>query len=173
MIQSLTCQALTKEEDWRRKVAPLRRQNMLVFGHCAEPISIALGYHMKRRDFISLIGGAAVAGPLAARAQEPGRLRRIGVLLALVDSDPEGPPRIAAFQRELESLGWTAGRNIQIEYRWARGDAERFRTHAAELVAMSPDVVVAHTSPSATALARETRTIPIVFAMVSDPVGSG
>ena len=128
---------------------------------------------MKRRDFISLIGGAAIAGPLAALAQEPGRLRRIGVLLALFDSDPEGQPRIAAFQRELETLGWTEGRNIRIEYRWASGDAERFRAFAAELAATSPDVLVAHTSPSAEALVRATRTIPIIFAMVADPVASG
>ena len=128
---------------------------------------------MDRRTFISLIGGAATAWPRVARAQEPGRVRRIGVLLALLDSDPEGQPRIAAFQRELETLGWTEGRNIQIEYRWASGDAERFRTFAAELVATRPDVLVAHATPSAEALARETRTIPIVFAAVSDPVGSG
>jgi putative tryptophan/tyrosine transport system substrate-binding protein len=127
---------------------------------------------MKRREFISLVGGTA-AWPLAAWAQEPGRLRRIGVLLALFDSDPEGQPRIAAFQRELDNLGWTEGRNIRIEYRWASGDAERFRVFAAELVATSPDVVVAHTSPSAEAVARETRTIPIIFALVADPVGSG
>ena len=128
---------------------------------------------MDRRTFISLIGGAATAWPRVARAQEPGRVRRIGVLLALLDSDPEGQPRIAAFQRELETLGWTEGRNIQIEYRWASGDAERFRTFAAELVATRPDVLVAHATPSAEALARETRTIPIIFAAVSDPVGSG
>src|SRR5439155_2931807 len=106
-------------------------------------------------------------------AQEPGRMRRVGVLLALVDSDPEVQPRIATFQRELENLGWTEGRNIQIEYRWASGDAERFPIVAAELVATSPDVLVAHTSPSAEALARATRTIPIIFGMVSDPIGSG
>jgi putative ABC transport system substrate-binding protein len=128
---------------------------------------------MKRREFISLIGGAAAAWPLAVRAQEPGRVRRVGVLLALVDSDPEGQPRIAAFQRELENLGWTDGRNIQIEYRWASGDAERFRILAAELVATRPDVLVAHATPSAEAVARATRTIPIIFAAVSDPVGSG
>jgi putative tryptophan/tyrosine transport system substrate-binding protein len=128
---------------------------------------------MKRREFISLIGGAAAAWPLAVRAQEPGRVRRVGVLLGLVDSDPEGQPRIAAFQRELENLGWTDGRNIQIEYRWASGDAERFRVLAAELVATRPDVLVAHTTPSAEALARATRTIPIIFAAVADPVGSG
>ena len=128
---------------------------------------------MKRREFISLIGGAAAAWPVAVRAQEPGRMRRVSVLLAFFDSDPEGQPRIAAFQHELENLGWTEGRNIQIEYRWASGDADRFRAFAAELVAARPDVLVAHTSPSAQALARATRTIPIIFAMVSDPVGSG
>ena len=128
---------------------------------------------MKRREFISLIGGAAAAWPLAVRAQEPGRVRRVGVLLGLVDSDPEGQPRIAAFLRELENLGWTDGRNIQIEYRWASGDAERFRALAAELVATRPDVLVAHTTPSAEAFARATRTIPIIFAAVSDPVRSG
>jgi putative ABC transport system substrate-binding protein len=128
---------------------------------------------MKRREFISFLGGAAAAWPLAARAQEPGRLRRVGVLFAFFDSDPESQVRIAAFQQELESLGWREGHNIQIEYRWASGDAERFRTFAAELVAARPDVLVAHASPSAEALARETRTIPIIFAVVSDPVGSG
>jgi putative ABC transport system substrate-binding protein len=129
---------------------------------------------MKRREFISVLGGAAAAWPLAtARAQEPGRVRRVGVLLALFDSDPEGQPRIAAFQQELENLGWTEGRNIQIEYRWASGDADRFRALAAELVAARPDVLMAHTSASAQGLARATRTIPIIFAMVSDPVGSG
>src|SRR5215510_3871398 len=128
---------------------------------------------MKRREFISLVGSAAAVWPLAARAQEPGRVRRVAVLLALVNSDPEGQPRIAAFQRELENLGWTEGRNIQIEYRWASGDAERFRVLAAELVATRPDVLVAHATPSAEALARATRTIPIILAAVSDPVGSG
>ena len=128
---------------------------------------------MKRREFISLVGGAAAAWPLAARAQEPGRVRRVGVLFAFFDSDPESQARIAAFQQELENLGWRDGHNIQIEYRWANGDAERFRAFAAELVAARPDVIVAHASPSAEALARATRTIPIIFAVVSDPVGSG
>ena len=128
---------------------------------------------MKRRKFISFVGGAAVAWPLAVWAQEPGRVRKIGVLFAFFDSDPESQSRIAAFQQELENLGWRAGQNIQIEYRWANGDAERFRSFAAELVAARPDVLVGHASPSAEALARETRTIPIIFAVVSDPVGSG
>jgi len=128
---------------------------------------------MKRRKFISLIGGAAAAWPFAARAQQPGRMRRVGVLFAFFDSDPESQARIAAFQQELESLGWRDGHNIQIDYRWANGDAERFRAFAAELVAARPDVLVGHASPSAEALARATRTIPIIFAVVSDPVGSG
>ncbi len=128
---------------------------------------------MKRREFISLVGGAAAAWPLAARAQEPGRVRRVGVLFAFFDYDPESQARIAAFQQELENLGWRDGYNIQIDYRWANGDAERFRAFAAELVAARPDVIVAHASPSAEALARATRTIPIIFAVVSDPVGSG
>jgi putative tryptophan/tyrosine transport system substrate-binding protein len=128
--------------------------------------------HMKRREFISLIGGAA-AWPLTARAQEPGRVRRVGVLLALADSDPEGKARIAAFQRELQNLGWTEGRNVLIEYRWASGDTDRLRAFAAELVSMRPDVLVGNGSISAEPLGRVTSTIPIVFAMVSDPVASG
>ncbi len=128
---------------------------------------------MKRREFISLVGSAAAAWPLAARAQEPGRVRRVGVLFAFFDYDSESQARIAAFQQELENLGWRDGYNIQIDYRWANGDAERFRAFAAELVAARPDVIVAHASPSAEALARATRTIPIIFAVVSDPVGSG
>jgi putative ABC transport system substrate-binding protein len=128
---------------------------------------------MKRREFISLMGGIAAAWPLAAFAQEPGRMRRVGVLFAFFDFDPESQARMAAFQQELESLGWREGSNIQIEYRWASGDAERFRAFAAELVAARPDVLVAHATPSAEALARATQTIPIIFAAVSDPVASG
>jgi putative tryptophan/tyrosine transport system substrate-binding protein len=126
---------------------------------------------MQRRDFIKVIGGAAAGYPFSARAQQ--RLRLIGVLDGLSESDPEGPLRIMAFQRELESLGWTEGRNIRIEYRWAGGDPDRIRTFAAELAGMKPDVLVARSSPPAEALARETHTIPIVFALVSDPIGSG
>jgi putative ABC transport system substrate-binding protein len=129
---------------------------------------------MKRREFISILGGAAAAWPLAAAlAQEPGRVRRVGVLFAFFDYDLESQARIAAFQQELESLGWREGHNVQIEYRWASSDAERLRAFAAELVAARPDVLVAHTSPSAEALARATSTIPTIFVAVSDPVGSG
>lgn len=127
---------------------------------------------MKRREFISLVSGAA-AWPFTAHAQEPGRMRRVGVLFAFFDYDPESQARIAAFQQELEGLGWREGQNIQLEYRWASGDAERFRAFAAEFVAARPDVLVAHTTPGAEALARATRTIPIIFAAVSDPVASG
>jgi len=129
---------------------------------------------MKRREFISLLGGVAAAWPLATtRAQKPSRVRRIGVLLALAESDPQVEPRITAFQRQLQNLGWTVDRNLQIEYRWASGDAERFRVLAAELMATRPDVLVAHATPSVEALARETRTIPIIFAAVTDPIGLG
>jgi putative ABC transport system substrate-binding protein len=128
---------------------------------------------MKRREFISLIGGAAAAWPLTVRAQDSGRVRRVGVLFAFFNNDPESQVRIAVFQQELENLGWREGYNIQIEYRWASGDAERFRAFAAELAAARPDVLVALASPSAEALARATRTLPIIFAAVSDPVGSG
>src|ERR1700752_3955489 len=107
---------------------------------------------MKRREFISFVGSAAVAWPLAARAQEPGRGRRVGVLFAFFNNDPESQVRIAAFQQELENLGWREGQNIQVEYRWASGDAERFRAFAAELVAARPEVLVALASPSAEAL---------------------
>jgi putative tryptophan/tyrosine transport system substrate-binding protein len=128
---------------------------------------------MKRREFISFVGGAATAWPFVARAQELSRVRQVGVLLALFDFAPEGQARLAAFERELQNSGWVEGRNIHVEYRWASGDAERFQALAAELVAMRPDVLVAHTSASAEALARQTRTIPIVFTIVTDPVGSG
>src|SRR5262249_60490248 len=100
---------------------------------------------MKRREFIALFGGVAAAWPLAAQAQEPGRVRRIGVLMALADSDPQAQTRIAAFQRELQNLGWTVGRNVVIEDRWAGADADLVRACAAELRALRPDVRVTHT----------------------------
>src|SRR5215831_1913311 len=128
---------------------------------------------MKRREFITLLGSAAAAWPLDVLAQQPERPRLVGVLTGLSEADPEGPPRIVEFQRELQDLGWTEGRNIRIEYRWAGGDADRIRTFAAELTAMKPDAMLAYSTPCAEALARETHTIPIVFALVSDPVGSG
>ena len=127
---------------------------------------------MRRREFITLIGGAA-AWPLVARAQQGERVRRIGVLMNLSADDPEGPPRIAAFSQTLRQLGWTVGHNVQIDYRWGAGDADLYRKYAAELVAHAPDVIVASNTSSVRALQMATRTTPIVFASAVDPVGGG
>jgi len=127
----------------------------------------------KRRDFITLLGGAAVALPIAARAQQTGRMRRIGVLIGPAESDPEGQTRAEALRQDLQKLGWTEGRNIRIDYRWGTGEPDRAQASAAELVALAPDVIVAHGTPAATAVQRATRSIPIVFLVVVDPVGAG
>jgi len=127
----------------------------------------------KRRDFITLLGGAAVALPIAARAQQTGRMRRIGVLIGPAESDPEGQTRAEALRQDLQRLGWTEGRNIRIDYRWGTGEPDRAQASAAELVALAPDVIVAHGTPAATAVQRATRSIPIVFLVVVDPVGAG
>ena len=128
---------------------------------------------LKRREFISLLGSAAAAWPLAARAQQPGGMRRIGVLMASAADDSENQARMAAFLQGLAQLGWTDGRNVRIDTRWAAGDAERFRTYAAEMVALAPDVILASSGPAAGALLQATRIVPIVFAQVADPVGAG
>jgi ABC-type uncharacterized transport system substrate-binding protein len=128
---------------------------------------------MKRRQFLSLLGGAAVAWPLAARAQPGERMRRIGRLTNLAENDPEGQARDAAFLQELQQAGWTEGRNLRIEHRWSAGDAERIRKNVADLVARAPDVIVAEGSASLVPLLQATRTIPIVFTIVPDPVGAG
>jgi putative ABC transport system substrate-binding protein len=127
---------------------------------------------MKRRDFITLLGGAA-AWPLAARAQQPDRMRRIGVLMNLVADDPEASARVTAFVQGLQQLGWTEGRNMRIDARWAAGDADRSRRYAAELIALAPDVILAPGSLTVGPLLQATRTVPIVFALVADPVGAG
>jgi putative ABC transport system substrate-binding protein len=126
---------------------------------------------MRRREFISLLGGAAAAWPLTARAQE--RTRRIGVLSALAADDPESMARIAAFLQGLQELGWSVGRNVRIDYRWGASDADRARRFAAELVALVPDVILANGGSIMAPLQQVTRTVPIVFAAVADPVGSG
>jgi len=128
---------------------------------------------MKRRAFITLLGGAAAAWPLAARAQQRERMRLIGVLMNLAERDPEGQARIAAFREGLGKLGWTEGREVQIEYRWFAGDPERAQAYAADLVKLKPEVIFAGTAPSLAPLQRETRSVPIVFAQVADPVGGG
>jgi ABC-type uncharacterized transport system substrate-binding protein len=131
------------------------------------------GEAMRRREFITLLGGASAAWPLAARAQQGERVRRIGVLMNLASDDPEGQARLTAFAQGLQQFGWTDGRNARIEYRWAVGDAERIRKQAAELVTLAPDVILASGVPVVTALLQATRTVPIVFAQIVDPVGSG
>jgi putative tryptophan/tyrosine transport system substrate-binding protein len=128
---------------------------------------------MRRREFISLLGGAVAAWPLAAGAQQPERMRRIGVLMSTAADDPESPLRVAAFAQGLGELGWTVGRNVQIDYRWGGGDPERFRRSASELVALAPNVILANSTPAVLALQQATRAVPIVFVNVADPVGSG
>jgi putative ABC transport system substrate-binding protein len=122
---------------------------------------------------MALIGGAAAWSLAAARAQEPGRMRRLAVLLSTAATDSEGQARVAAFRRGLEELGWSEGRNVRIDYRWAGGSAERMWLHVADLVALEPEVILAAATTALAALQRATRTIPIVFAQVSDPVGAG
>jgi putative ABC transport system substrate-binding protein len=128
---------------------------------------------VRRRDFITLLLGGAAAWPLAARAQQSERMRRVGVLTNLAENDPQGKSRMAAFEQGLQRLGWIDGRNVQIETRWATGDAERFRTYAAGLVALEPDVVLGTNSAAVAALQQATRSVPIVFVTVADPVGAG
>jgi putative tryptophan/tyrosine transport system substrate-binding protein len=128
---------------------------------------------MKRRDFITLLGGAAVSWPLAGRAQQRERMRRIGVLMNLAANDAEGQARLAALLQGLQEAGWAVGRNVRIDLRWGEGDPESFRKQAAELVALSPDIIFASGVPAATPLLQATRTVPIVFAQVVDPVGAG
>ena len=128
---------------------------------------------MLRRQFITLIGGTAVAWPVVARAQQPDQMRRVGVLMNRAAGDPEGRARIAAFQQSLQQFGWTDGRNVRIDIRWGEDDADRERQYAAELVALAPDVILASGTLGVAALQRVTRTLPIVFVGVGDPVGAG
>jgi putative tryptophan/tyrosine transport system substrate-binding protein len=127
---------------------------------------------MKRRKFITLLGGAA-AWPLVARAQQGDRMRRIGVLMGFAESDREGQAFVAAFREGLQKLGWVGGRNIRIDARWAAGDTGLMQRFAKQLVALQPDLILSNTTPTTTALLQQTRTIPIIFAIVADPVGSG
>src|SRR5215203_3535759 len=134
---------------------------------------------MRRREFIILGGGCAATCGLAAqwsltaRAQQSQRVRRIGVLMGLAADDPESQARLAAFAQGLQQAGWTVGQNIRIDYRWGAGNADVMRKHAAELAASSPDVILAHSSAAVAPLLQESRTIPIVFTLVADPVGAG
>jgi putative tryptophan/tyrosine transport system substrate-binding protein len=128
---------------------------------------------VNRRSFITLLGGAAAAWPLAARAQQAERVRRIGMLMAWAESDPEAQPRLAAFMTTLRELGWIDGRNCRIELRWSAGDLERMDRDAKDLIASTPDVIVAMTNQMLEAVHKLTRTIPVVFVQVSAPVESG
>jgi putative ABC transport system substrate-binding protein len=128
---------------------------------------------VKRREFITLLGGAATAWPLAARAQQPERIRRIVFLHGRSDNDPEEQVRVVAFQEGLASLGWTENRNVKIEHRFSGGELARIQDYTAEVVSSPPDVIVANGSPVIAALKQATRTIPIVFSVVNDPVGQG
>jgi putative ABC transport system substrate-binding protein len=128
---------------------------------------------MKRREFLTLLGGAAAVGPRVAGAQTPDRVRRVGMLIGYAEDDPETKARLAAFRHGLETLGWTEGRNILIDYRFAPADPDQAQSFAKELVALRPDALVGNSTPATAALLHETRTIPVVFVGVSDPVGSG
>ena len=128
---------------------------------------------MRRREFIKVIAGSAVAWPFATRAQQSERMRRVGVLLGIVESDPETNARLKAFRLGMRDLGWIEGRNIQIEYRFAGSDPKAIDKHVTELVGLAPDVIVANTVPAMAALKPATSTIPIVFVVVSNPVGQG
>src|SRR5262245_58602982 len=127
---------------------------------------------MRRRQFIELICGAA-AWPFSARAQQAGGMRRIGVLMGYAESDREAQAWVAAFREGLQKLGWTEGRNIRIDFRWAASDVESMQRFAKELVALQPDLILMSSTPTTAALLQQTRTIPIIFTNLVDPVGSG
>jgi putative ABC transport system substrate-binding protein len=128
---------------------------------------------LKRRKFITLLGGAAMSRPLAARSQQADRMPLIGVLIGYAEDDPEVKARLAAFRAGLAKRGWLEGRNVQIEYRFAAGSSNQHASFAKELIALRPDVILAHSTPVTAALQQETHAIPIVFVNVSDPIGSG
>jgi putative tryptophan/tyrosine transport system substrate-binding protein len=128
---------------------------------------------MRRREFITLLGGMAAGWPLAAHAQQPDRVRRIGVLMGYAESDPAAQSNLAEFRGALAKLGWTEGSNLRIELRWSAANPDRIRTLAKELVDLRPDVIFGQSTPVIAALFRETRTIPIVFAVAADPIASG
>src|SRR6516225_2708780 len=128
---------------------------------------------MRRREFITLLGSGAMAWPLTARAQQPEQMRQIGVLMNRAADDPDGQARLAAFKQALKQLGWTEGGNVRIDTRWGEDDVDRERKYAAELVALTPDVILASGTLSVAPLQRLSRTLPIVFVGVVDPVGGG
>src|SRR5262245_30719954 len=128
---------------------------------------------MKRREVIKLIGSAAASWPLAVRAQQNDEVRRIGIVVNVAADDPEALASVAAFKQTMQQLGWSEGRNLQIDFRGAAGDPERMQAIAKEFVALQPHLIVSRSTPVTAALLKQTRTIPIVFTVVSDPVGDG
>jgi putative tryptophan/tyrosine transport system substrate-binding protein len=128
---------------------------------------------MRRREFIRLIGGAAAVWPIAAGAQQPDRVRRIGVLMGYADNDTEAESWVTGLVEALKKLGWIEGSNVQIDYRWASGNVERLRSYAGELLGLKPDLILAGSTPALAAISQQTRAIPIVFANVADPIGQG
>ncbi len=129
---------------------------------------------MRRREFIAAVAGSAAAWPLTAHAQQPQPMRRIGVLMGFPESDSQAQSYIAAFRDGLQKLGWTDGRNVRIDTRWVTpAEADSMQRFAKELVALQPDLILSNTTPTTTALLQQTRTVPIVFATVADPIGSG
>ena len=128
---------------------------------------------MRRREFITLVGGAAATWPLMAHAQQPDGVRRIGVLMGIGDSDPEAKPRVEALEGGLKDLGRTEGHNIHLDYRWTAGDLDRTRAFAKEIVDLKPEVIVVHSTPAVKALRQLTSTTPMVFVLIADPIGSG
>src|SRR5262249_41932076 len=137
--------------------------------HCgARPRRRGDRMSLKRRQFITLLGGAVAAWPLTAGAQQRERMRRVGVLMHLAADDPEGQSRVAAFLQGLQEAGWAVGRNVNIDVRWAAGEADRFRRYAMEVVALTPDVILTSAPPSIRAMQQATRTVPIVFVLIPD-----
>src|SRR6516165_7436142 len=128
---------------------------------------------MKRRDLITLLGGSVLGWPLVTHAQQSDRMRRIGVLMAFSESDPEARSLTAGFREELGKLGWTEGHNVQFDTHWATADVESLQRSAKQLVALQPDLILTGSTPATAAMRQQTNAIPIVFAMVGDPVGSG
>src|SRR5512132_4394008 len=136
------------------------------------PCRLLWGSRVRRREFLTLVG-AAVAWPIAARAQQPDRMRRLGVLMGFAERDREGQAFVAAFRGGLQKLGWVEGRNIRIDYRWTGLDKELMQRFAKELVALQPDLILTQSTPATAELLQQTRTIPIVFGLLADPIGSG
>jgi putative tryptophan/tyrosine transport system substrate-binding protein len=127
---------------------------------------------MQRRDFIALLGGLALSAPIDAQAQSR-RSVRVGVLMGIAESDPEATPRVEALEGSLKSLGWTEGQNIHFDYSWTAGDPDKIRRFAQEMVTLNPEIIVAHSTPAVKALRQLTSTMPIVFVLIADPIGSG